>query len=102
MQECHIVVEGDQLLWRLHMPVTEGCGVLNTPDRSLFSESDNALPVKMIRSCGVVLVLSASAMLATYWASIGECFMLIMLTYASMEHFKSNIYINVLCSLDII
>ena len=58
MQERHIV----------YRPVTEGCGVLKTPDRSLFSESDNALPVKLIglHSCGVVLVLSASATLAQY------------------------------------
>ena len=40
--------------------------MLKTLDRSLFSESDNALPVKMIHSCGVVLVLSASATLAQY------------------------------------
>ena len=51
---------------RLHRPVTEGCGMLKTPDWSLFFESDNALPVKLIHSCGVVLVLSASAALAQY------------------------------------
>ena len=37
---------------------------VKTPDRSLFSEIDNALPIKLIHSsclCGVVLVLSASA-----------------------------------------
>ena len=43
-----------------------GCGVLKTPDRSLFSESDNALPLKCIHSCGVVLVLSSFAALAQY------------------------------------
>ena len=39
-------------------PVTEVCGVLKTSDRSLLSESDSALPVKLIHSRGVVLVLS--------------------------------------------
>ena len=32
----------------------------------LFSESDSALPRKLIHSCGAVLVLSASATLAHY------------------------------------
>ena len=89
MQERHIVVEGVVSYW-------EGCtclsqrrvGVKNT-DQSLFSESDNALPAKLIHSCGVVLVLSASATLAQYSATIGECFMLTRGTYGSMEHFKS-------------
>ena len=47
------------------MKVAQAChrGVwgVKTPDRSLFSESDNALAVKLIHSCGVCLVLSASA-----------------------------------------
>ena len=43
-----------------------GCGVLKTPDQSLFSENDNILPLKFIHSCGVVLVLSAFATLAQY------------------------------------
>ena len=47
-------------------PFHRGCGVLKTPDRSLFSESDNTLPLKFIHSCGVVLVLSAFATLAQY------------------------------------
>ena len=66
MQERHIVVEGE-------ISYCEGCtgpsqrGV-KTRDRWLLSESDNALPVKLIglHSCGVVLVLSASATLAQY------------------------------------
>ena len=49
MQERHIVVEGE----------ISYC-------RSLFSESDNTLPVKLIHSSGVVLVFSASATLAQY------------------------------------
>ena len=73
MQERHIVVEGE----------ISYC-------RSLFSESDNTLPVKLIHSSGVVLVFSASATLAQFWASIGECFMLTRGDYASMEHFKSQ------------
>ena len=67
---------GNQLLWRLHWPVTEGCGVSQTPAPSLFSESDNALPRKLIHSCGVVLVLSASVTLTQYWSSIGQSFVL--------------------------
>ena len=76
------------------MKVAQDChrGVrgVKTPDGSLFPESDNALPVKMIHSCSVVLVLSASATLAQYCASIGECFMLTRGGCASMEHFKSQ------------
>ena len=37
-----------------------------SPDPSLFSGSDNALHIKLIPSCGVVLVLSVYATLAQY------------------------------------
>ena len=91
MQERHIVVEGGIGYCEgcPGLSQIEGCGVLKTPDRSLFSESDNA-PVKLIHTCGVVLVLSASPTLAQYLASIGECFMLTRGGYASMDHFRSQ------------
>ena len=51
---------GNQSSSKVHGPVTEGCGVLETsicgPEPSWFPESDNALPKKLIHSCGVVLV----------------------------------------------
>ena len=56
MQERHIVVEGGLVIVK----------VAQTLGPSLFSESDNALPRKLIHSCGDVLVLSASATLAQY------------------------------------
>ena len=52
---------GNQSSLKVHGPVTEGCWVLQTstcrPEPSWFSESNNALPRKLIHSCGVVLVL---------------------------------------------
>ena len=99
MQERHIVVEGGS-------SYCEGCtglwqrGVGRYKHQTLFSESDNALPRKLIDSCGVVLVLSASATLAQYWASIGRNFVLTgrgggggYATYDSMYHIMSYIQI---------
>ena len=48
MQECHIVVEGESVIVEVSQAVT---------DRSLFTESDNALPRKWTHSCGVVTLL---------------------------------------------
>ena len=41
IQEHHIVVEGESVI--VSLVCDRGCGVLQTPDPSLFSEGDNAL-----------------------------------------------------------